>query len=130
MLPSNRFFGRLALASLATVLVVGWGGNILESYGYIGADGLSGPLAWILMAVLFGALFLFAVSVVPLGARSVCRRFTSSNQALGSNPAWAQGIMAGPDRAADRFTIFVWVIWALGAMIAIPAMILDLGLAP
>lgn len=68
--------------------------------------------------------------MVPLGARAVFRRVTASNQALGSKPAWAHGIMAGPDRAADKFTIFVWVIWALGAVIAIPAMILDLGLAP
>ena len=129
MLPSNRVFGRTALISLALLLIVGWGGNILEAYGYIGPDGLTGPLKWLSLLLLFGALFVFAVSVVPLGARSVFRRFAATNQRPGA-PAWAHGVAANADRAADKFTIFVWIVWALGACIAIPAMILDLGAAP
>ena len=95
MLPSYGVFGRTALISFAVLLIVGWGGNILEAYGYIGPDGLAGWLKWLALILLFGALFVFAVSVVPLGARTVFRQFAATNQRAGA-PAWAQGLSANP----------------------------------
>ena len=115
MLPGDRLFGRLTVVSFVLLLIVGIGGNILQDAGHIGADGLTGAGRWIMLAVVFGSLLVFAFSVVPLGARAVLRRFASWH-------GWT-----GAERAADIFTLFVWAVWVLGGLIGIPAMIADIG---
>ena len=115
MLPGDRVFRRLTAVSFVLLLTIGIGGNILQDAGYIGPDGLTGPAMWIMRAVVFGSLLAFAFSTVPLGARAVLRRIAS-----------ARGRAEDP-RAADIVTLFVWAVWVLGGLIAIPAMIADIG---
>jgi hypothetical protein len=114
-MPSVRTFAWFCGGSFAALLIVGWGGNILQASGIVRApDSLKYPF----LAVMFGLLLVFAVSAIPLMVGAVLgfqRTIGNENVPVIRSALSAQNIIV----------FAIWGLMAAGAAIAIPAAIMN-----
>jgi hypothetical protein len=114
-MPSTRTFAWLCGGSFAALLIVGWGGNILQTSGVIrDPDSLKYPF----LAVMFGLLLVFAISAIPLMVGAVLgfqRSIGNENVPLIRSALSGQNIIV----------FAIWGLMAAGAAIAIPAAIMN-----
>ncbi|HEX3651374.1 MAG TPA: hypothetical protein VHU18_00965 [Rhizomicrobium sp.] len=114
-MPSTRIFAFLCGGSFAALLIVGWGGNILQGSGLIRDPA---PLRYPILALMIGLLFVFAFSAIPLMAAAV----------LGFQRQIGNENVPAIRSALNAQNIIVFVIWGLmaaGTAVAIPAAILN-----
>lgn len=114
-MPSIRTFAWLCGGSFAALLIIGWGGNILQASGIIrNPDSLKYPF----LAVMFGLLLVFAISAIPLMVGAVLgfqRTIGNENVPLIRTALSGQNIIV----------FVIWGLMAAGAAIAIPAAIMN-----
>ena len=114
-MPSLRVFAWFCGGSFAALLIIGWGGNILQASGLIrDPDSLKYPF----LAVMFGLLLVFAVSAIPLMVGAVLgfqRTIGNENVPVIRSALSAQNIIV----------FAIWGLMAAGAAIAIPAAIMN-----
>lgn len=121
-MPSTRTFGILCGGSFALLLIIGWGGNILQASGVI-RD--AGAFRIPILAVMIGLLAVFVISAIPLMVGAV----------LGFQSHIGNENVPVVRSAISGRNIIIYVMWgliALGSAIAIPAAIKDgaFGTAP
>src|SRR5256885_493763 len=114
-MPTMRTFAFLCGGSFAALLIVGWGGNILQASGVVrNPDALKYPF----LAVMIGLLFVFAVTAIPLmvGAVLGFQRTIGNENVRVVRRAWS----------SQNIIVFaIWGLMAAGSAIAIPAAIMN-----
>jgi hypothetical protein len=117
MTPRIRFFTTLAASAFGTMIVLSAIGSVLEARGVLADSEAIGPIA----ATVFFALFLLlAFSLVPL----VIHAFLAAQTRIGNGDGAAIRVLRANER---RLTYGVWVFFALGFAIAVPAMLIGIG---
>jgi hypothetical protein len=114
-MPSTRSFSTLCGGSFALLLIVGWGGNILQASGVVRDPG---ALKYPFLIVMIGLLAVFAISAIPLMVWAVLgfqRSIGNENVAVVRTALRGQNIIA----------FVLWGLMAAGLAIAIPAAIMN-----
>lgn len=105
----------ILVAFFAALLVVGWGGAILQSMGVIRAPAALRVPMLIVMGFLALGLVFSAVPVMVMLVLGVQRHIGNENVA----------VVAAALRRQRTIIYVMWALLALGSMIAIPAAIMD-----
>jgi hypothetical protein len=114
-MPSIRTFAWLCGGSFALLLIIGWGGNILQASGVVRDPG---SLKYPFLAVMFALVIVLAFSAVPLMVSAV----------LGFQRTVGNENVPVVRTALSAQNIIVFAIWGLmvaGTAIAIPAAIMN-----
>ena len=114
-MPSTRTFAILCGGSFALMLIIGWGGSILQATGVIKNPG---ALQIPVIALMLTLVVVFAVTAIPLMVSAVF----GFQRAIGNENVPVVRSVLGTRN------IVIYVIWglmALGSAIAIPAAIMN-----
>lgn len=103
---------RICAISLLVLITAGWLGNALQ--GRIGRLGLVS-----LAAVIDVALLAFLISIPPVMVRALI----DAQRRLGNSDVAAVRFIERNERGVVRL---MWIVWALGALLAAPFVIHDL----
>jgi hypothetical protein len=105
----------ILVAFLAALLIIGWGGAILQGMGVIRAPAALRVPMLIVMGLLVLGLVFSAVPVMVMLVLGVQKQIGNENVAL----------VAAALRRQKTIIYVLWTFLALGSLIAIPAAILD-----
>lgn len=105
----------LCLSSVAVILVVSALGEVIDRHI---SRPVSSPVGWLVLGVLGAAFLAFFVSVPPL----VIRWFIAKQQEIGNA---AHPIVLFLAQNEQKVVRTVWVVWAIGTALAVPAAIQD-----
>ncbi|HEX3943302.1 MAG TPA: hypothetical protein VHW69_04375 [Rhizomicrobium sp.] len=114
-MPSTRTFAWICGGSFALLLIIGWGGSLLEASGAVRDPG---PLRLPILILMFGLVLTLAFSAIPLMVSAVL----GFQQTIGN-----EDVLVVRTALTGR-NIIIYVLWglmALGMAIAIPAAILN-----
>lgn len=109
---SPGMWRRICAISLLVLIAAGWLGNALQ--GRIGRLGLVS-----LAAVIDVALLAFLISIPPVMVRALI----DAQRRLGNSDVAAVRFIERNERGVVRL---MWIVWALGALLAAPFVIHDL----
>src|SRR5690349_6033331 len=114
-MPLTRTFAWLCGASFALLLIVGWGGNILEASGVVRDPG---ALKYPFLALMFALVLVLAFSAIPLMVGAVLGfQRTIGNE----NVPVVRTALSGQ----HTIVFVIWGLMAAGAAIATPAAIMN-----
>jgi hypothetical protein len=114
-MPSLRTFAIFCGGSFAALLIVGWGGNILQASGTI-RD--AGALKIPFLALMIGLLLVFAFSAIPLMVGAVL----GFQQNIGNRNL---PVVRSALRFQHTIVFTLWGLMAAGLLIAVPAAIMS-----
>src|SRR5213078_4362710 len=111
--PGTRTFAILCAGSFALLLIIGWGGSLLQGSGAMrDAGALKIPIIVLMVAL----LATFAFSAIPLMVKAV----------LGFQRTVGNENVPAVKAALKNEHVFIWIIWGLmlaGTAVAIPGAI-------
>ena len=114
-MPGTRTFAILCAGSFGALLIVGWGGSMLQASGAIRDAGMFKIPIIVLMLSLVA---IFVISAIPLMVKLV----------LGFQRTVGNENVPAVNAALRNENVFIWVIWGLmlaGTAVAIPGAILS-----
>ncbi|MBV9570446.1 MAG: hypothetical protein JO056_04310 [Alphaproteobacteria bacterium] len=114
-MPSTKTFAILCGGSFALLLIIGWGGNILQASGVI-RD--AGPFRIPILAIMIGLLAVLVISAIPLMVGAVL----GFQQHIGNEDV---PVIRSAISGRNLIVFVLWGLMALGSAIAIPAAIRD-----
>jgi hypothetical protein len=109
-MPGFRTWALICAVSFALLLIVGWGGNILQGTGVVRDPG---AMKITFLAVMIGLLAVFAISAIPVMVHTV----------LGFQRGIGNANVPPVRTALTHSNLIVYVLWGLigaGTLIAIP----------
>jgi hypothetical protein len=112
-MPSTRAFAILCGGSFAALLIIGWGGNILQASGVVRDPG---ALKYPFLFVMIVLLAVFAITAIPVMVGLVL----GFQRTVGNENV---PVIRSALRGQNLIVFVIWGLMAAGAAIAIPAAI-------
>ena len=114
-MPRTRTFAWICGGSFALLLIIGWGGNILQASGAIRDPG---PLRIPILVLMFALVLGLAFSAIPLMVSAVL----GFQRTIGNEDV---PVIRSALSGRNIIVCILWGLMALGTAIAIPAAILN-----
>ncbi len=114
-MPSARTFAILCGGSFALLLIIGWGGNILQASGMVRDPG---ALKYPFLFVMIGLLAVFAITAVPLMVGLVL----GFQRSIGNENV---PVIRSALRGQNLIVFVIWGLMAAGAAVGIPAAVMS-----
>ncbi|HEY1272442.1 MAG TPA: hypothetical protein VGF08_10680 [Terriglobales bacterium] len=116
-MPNGRTFAWICGVSFALLLLIGWGGTVLQQSGAVHDPG---PLRFPLLVFVFALVLAFAFSAIPLMVSAVL----GFQRSIGNENV---GLVRTALASQNVIVFAIWGLMAMGTAIAIPAALVSTG---